>query len=77
MAEQHDNVKKLRDLVDETAERIVKGGLSLEEAERLVVETRAKAETLIPDDMDKFDLIYGSRFRRLIDQFIKTEDVAG
>lgn len=77
MSEQYDNVKKLRDLVDETADKIVNGGLSLEEAEALVAATRQKAEVLISDDMDKYELIYESRFRRLIDQFIKQNQVAG
>jgi polyhydroxyalkanoate synthesis regulator phasin len=77
MTEQHDSIKKLRDLVDETADKIVSGDLSLEEAEELVKETRQKAEMLIADDMDKYDLIYESRFRRLIDQFIKRNEVAG
>lgn len=77
MTEQHDSIKKLRDLVDATADRIVRGDLSVEEAEELIKETRQKAEMLIADDMDKYDLIYESRFRRLIDQFIKQNQVAG
>jgi hypothetical protein len=77
MMEQHDNIKKLRDLVDATADKIVRGDLSVEEAEALVKETRQKAEMLIADDMDKYDLIYEARFRRLIDQFIKQKQVAG
>ncbi|MCK4856681.1 MAG: hypothetical protein KAT58_01820 [candidate division Zixibacteria bacterium] len=76
MTEYHDNVKKLRDLVDETAAKIVGGELTLSEAERLVHETRQKARILIADDMDKYDLIYESRFKRLIEQFIKTDGVA-
>jgi hypothetical protein len=63
--------------VDATADKIVSGDLSVEEAEALVKETRQKAEMLIADDMDKYDLIYAARFRRLIDQFIKQKQVAG
>jgi hypothetical protein len=76
MSDQFDNIKKLRDLVDETADRIVNGGLSAAEAEELAKQTREKAEVLIADDMDKYDMIYGARFRRLIDQFIKQKQVA-
>ena len=77
MSEQYDNIKKLRDLVDETSDKIVNGGLSVEEAEALVAATRQKAEVLISDDMDKYELIYENRFRRLIDQFIKQSQIAG
>jgi hypothetical protein len=77
MSDQHDNIKKLRDLVDDTADKIVNGELSAAEAEALVRNTREKAELLIPEDMDKYDLIYQTRFERLIDQFIKQKQFAG
>jgi len=65
-------IKNLKELVDKTCKEIESGDLSEETAKELIVETRVKAEGLIPDDMDKFDMIYGARFERLIDQYIRT-----
>lgn len=48
-----------------------KGDLTLGEAKKEAALVRLKAESLIPDQMDKFDLIYGSRLKRLIQQFVE------
>jgi pyrroline-5-carboxylate reductase len=77
MTDQHHDVKKLRDLVDATADRLVGGGISLAEAEELVQQTRLQAEELIPQEMEKYDLIYEARFRRLIEQFVEQPHVSG
>ena len=66
-----EKIKNLKALVDRTAEDIQSGDLSEEKARELIAETRKEAEKLIPDDMDKYDMIYGARFERLLDQFIK------
>ncbi len=63
-------VVELKKLVDSTVREIESGGLSIETANRLVAATRLKAEKLIPDDMEKYDMIYGARFKRLIEQYI-------
>jgi hypothetical protein len=65
-----DPIEELKDLVDSTANEIESGGLAIDTANRLVEETRKKAEKLIPDDMDKYDMIYGARFARLIEQYV-------
>ena len=66
-----ERIGKLRDLVDQTAERLMYDrSLSLPEAIRLTLETRRRAEKIIPDMMDRYDLIYESRFQRLIWQFV-------
>lgn len=77
MTAEHDKVKQLRDLVDSTADRLVNGGLSMAEAEELVQKTRLQAEMLIPAEMDKYELIYEARFRRLIEQFVEQPNVSG
>jgi hypothetical protein len=46
------------------------GWLDRDEAEREIANLRRKAELLIPDMMDTYDLIYTSRFKRLVEQFI-------
>jgi hypothetical protein len=67
----HDQaVKRLQRLVDEVCEKIKSGKLTLGEARKEAALVRLKAEKLIPFEMDKFDLIYAPRFKRLIDQFL-------
>jgi len=61
---------ELKELVDSTADKLRWENLSLREAIELTMETREKAEFLIPDMMDKYELIYTSRFERLIWQFV-------
>jgi hypothetical protein len=70
MNEEHQRIAALKALVDATANEITSGGLDIDTANKLIAETRDKAEKLIPDDMDKYDLIYMPRFKRLIEQFI-------
>jgi hypothetical protein len=66
-----EKIKKLKKIVDEAYERIKSGELTLGEAKKEAALVRLKAESLIPDDMEKFDLIYGNRFKRLIQQFVE------
>ncbi len=65
-----EGVKKLQKLVDEVCEKIKSGKLTLGEAKKEAALVRLKAEKLIPFEMDKFDLIYMARFKRLIEQFL-------
>ncbi|HDS00916.1 MAG TPA: hypothetical protein ENO22_12125 [candidate division Zixibacteria bacterium] len=70
---EEEKIENLRKLVDRTAEDIQSGDLTEEKARELIAKTREEAEDLIPDDMEKYDMIYGARFERLIDQFIKAK----
>jgi hypothetical protein len=73
--EQQREDRKLRTLqriVDTAGRRIVAGRLSHREAEELAEQTRSAAQNIIPDQMDVYDLIYGARFRRWIEQFCNT-----
>ncbi len=72
--EEHEKIAYLKKLVDETVEQIESGELDHAAADTLIEETRQKAEELIPDDMDKFDMIYGARFKRLIEQYITSKE---
>ena len=65
-----ERIKKLRQMVDEVCEKIKGGKLTLGEAKKEAALVRLKAEKLIPFEMDKFDLIYMARFKRLIEQFL-------
>lgn len=70
MNDDHERITALKTLVDATANEITSGGIDIDTANRIVAETRTKAEELIPDDMDKYDMIYTPRFQRLIEQYI-------
>lgn len=74
--DEHERIAALKVLVDDTADRITDGELDIDEAGKLVEETRLKAQELVPDDMDKFDLIYGARFKRLMEQYITSKEAS-
>ncbi len=61
---------QLKTVVDCTSEQLQWGNLTLWEAVELINQTRVQAEKLIPDQMGLYQLIYASRFRRLIEQFV-------
>jgi hypothetical protein len=65
-----ERVRKLKEIVDEACEKIKSGKLTLGEAKKEAALVRLKAKKLIPFEMDKFDLIYMARFKRLIEQFL-------
>lgn len=68
--EYDEKIKKLKKIVDDLCERIKRGELTLGEAKTKSSLLRLKAKELIPEQMEKFDLIYGSRLKRLIQQFL-------
>lgn len=59
-------LKRLRNIVDLTSAVIRQADLTLGDAQRLVADTRERALKLFPDKGEVFDLIYGSRFRRIL-----------
>ncbi|KPL00705.1 MAG: hypothetical protein AMJ90_07865 [candidate division Zixibacteria bacterium SM23_73_2] len=63
-------IKKLKMMVDELCELIRRRELTLGEAKTKASVLRLKAKELIPDQIHKFDMIYGSRLKRLIQQFL-------
>jgi hypothetical protein len=65
--EEERRLRKLRLLVDLTAAVIRTRPLSRLEAQQAVGHLRRRALELFPDKGPVFDLIYGSRFRRLIE----------
>ncbi len=65
-----ERIRRLKEIVDEACEKIKSGKLTLGEAKKEAALVRLKAKELIPFEMDKFDLIYMARFKRLIEQFL-------
>ncbi len=59
-------LRRLRSIVDLTAVLIWQADLSLSDAQKLIGDARVKALGLFPDKGETFDLIYGSRFRRIL-----------
>ena len=70
LQEEEERLSHIKTIVDAVCDQIRFGGLNREEAERLARSTRAQVESIAPDKMEVYDLIYASRFRRLMDQFI-------
>ena len=70
---EEEKIHSLKRLVDQTAGDIESGDINEEKARELISKTREEALNLIPDDMDKYDMIYGARFERLIEQYIKAK----
>lgn len=59
-------LRRLRFAMDLTAALLWQAELSLDEARDVVAHAKAKALELFPDKAETFDLIYGSRFRRIL-----------
>lgn len=59
-------LKRLKATVDLTLALLCQSDLSLNEARKLIADARERVLELFPDKGETFDLIYGSRFRRLL-----------
>ena len=59
-------IRKLRRLVDFTAALLWQADLTLSQAQKIIADAKEKALELFPDKEETFDLIYGSRFRRIL-----------
>ena len=70
-AEDKARAETIRAIVDDVARQIENGTLTEAEARALAANVRFQMTQMIPDQMDTYDLIYGARFERLIEQFIR------
>ncbi len=61
-------LQKLRGITNLTVALLYQADLTLADAQTLIAQTRSKALELFPDKGDTFDLIYGSRFRRILSE---------
>ena len=66
--EEDKRIRQLQGVVDFTCCVLHQQSMTLEEAQRLIRGVRKMALRLFPDKEDTFDLIYGSRFRRILMQ---------
>ena len=60
------SLRRLRRSMDITAALLWQADLTLNEAQKLVAGAKRTALELFPDKEETFDLIYGSRFRRIL-----------
>ena len=61
-------MERLRNLVDDTEEKLKAEELSFDDARRLIEWTREQVLSLFPDKAETFDLIYKPRFYRILDE---------
>lgn len=66
-----ERVEELQSLVDPICQKIMRGEVTEKEARELIAEARLQASFQIPDQMDLYDMVYESRFERLIEQFLR------
>lgn len=66
LAAEERKLRRLRRAMDLTAALLWKVDLTLEEAQDVVGHAKRTALQLFPDKEETFDLIYGSRFRRIL-----------
>ena len=64
--EEDEKIRQLQRVVDFTCCVLRQQSMSLEEAQGLISGVRKMALRLFPDKENTFDLIYGSRFRRIL-----------
>ena len=72
-AAEAERLGEIRFIVDDLSQRIQNRMLDEAEARQLVGNVRFQVKLLIPDQMVTYDLLYSSRFERLIQQFIRGE----
>lgn len=61
-------MRVLKSVVDECARKLREENLSEDEAEALIEATRRKVLGLFPGKEEQFELIYRSRFRRILSE---------
>jgi hypothetical protein len=65
--------RKVRQLVDIATSLITQSGMTRADAETLVESVRDRILELFPDGRETYELIYAPRFRRIIDEFTRSE----
>ncbi|MGH7795958.1 MAG: hypothetical protein ACREQ2_13880 [Candidatus Binatia bacterium] len=66
LAAEERKIRRLRRAMDVTAALLWRVNLTLGEAQEVVSHAKHTALQLFPDKEETFDLIYGSRFRRIL-----------
>ncbi|NOZ60489.1 MAG: hypothetical protein GXO74_02300 [Calditrichaeota bacterium] len=72
LREENRKMQFLRLIVDATAARLRQGDLSTMEALALISETKKAVLRLFPDKEETYDLIYKSRFERILKETMES-----
>ena len=73
LTDEENRLKRLRFIIDLTSTVIRQADLPLDDAQKLIADAKQKALELFPDKEETFDLIYGSRFRRILSEKYKLQ----
>jgi hypothetical protein len=73
LADEAARAHKVRHLVDLATSLIMQSRMTRRDAEQLVQVVRERILALFPDGEATYELIYASRFRRLIDEFARPD----
>jgi hypothetical protein len=68
LIDEEKRLKRLKFIIDLTSAVIRRTDLPLDDAQKLIADTKEKALELFPDKEETFDLIYGARFRRILSE---------
>jgi hypothetical protein len=71
IADETRRLRRARLIVDLASGLIMQGRLRRSEAEALVAVARRKVLDLFPGGRETFEIVYGPRFRRLVDEFAR------
>jgi hypothetical protein len=72
LADEAMRARKVRHIVDIASCLIMQSNMTHDAAEALIQGVREQILTLFPDGEQAYELIYATRFRRLIDEFART-----
>ena len=73
LADEAARARKVRHLVDLATSLIMQSAMSRRDAESLVETVRERILTLFPDGAETYELVYAPRFKRLIDEFARSD----
>jgi hypothetical protein len=71
LLDEEQRIRTLRRRMDLAAALLWQCDLTLPAAQALVAQARREALELFPDKADTFDLIYGSRFQRILTEIFR------
>jgi hypothetical protein len=73
LADEARRAQKVRHIVDLSTSLIMQSGMTRRDAEHLVAIARERILHLFPDGEETYEIIYAPRFRRLVDEFARSD----
>lgn len=72
LADESRRARKVRQVVDIATALIMQSNMTVNDAEALVQDVRARILALFPDGAETYELIYAPRFRRLVSEYTRS-----